>query len=145
MVFLPYKIFTIRTVPQIWRLITNFLITGPKFGMILDPYFLYTYASQLETSASRFSQPGDFFVYLVFCATVILVCFLIHPVFIICSLFPFLLCLRNLVLSARTALLLAVTVPGNEGDYPLHCAGDSIIRKTVKERLWSARNNGIPN
>lgn len=74
-VFLTYKFFTIREVPQLWRAVSTFLLTGPKFGMLMDPYFLYTYGSQLELQASRFSQPGDFFVYLVFVAVVILVSF----------------------------------------------------------------------
>ncbi|KAK3717258.1 hypothetical protein LTR37_005967 [Vermiconidia calcicola] len=65
-------VFTVRTFPQVWRLVTNFLITGPKLGMILDPYFLYTYCSSLEMTASRFSQPGDFLVYLVFVNLIIL-------------------------------------------------------------------------
>ena len=72
-VYLNYKIFSWKGLPQIWRLVTPFLLTGPKFGLLMDPYFLYTYGSQLETEASRFTQPGDFFVYLVFVALVILV------------------------------------------------------------------------
>jgi membrane associated rhomboid family serine protease len=72
-VFVQYYILTLRTFPQIWRLVTPFLLTGPGLGLLLDPYFLYTYGSALETEASRFSQPGDFFVYLVFVALVILV------------------------------------------------------------------------
>lgn len=72
-VFLRYKVFTFSSLPEIWRLVTAFILTGPKLGMILDPYFLYTYGSQLETGAVRFSQPGDFFVYLVFVAFVIMV------------------------------------------------------------------------
>jgi Derlin-2/3 len=73
MAFIPSYVFTYRMVPQIWRLVTNFFITGPKLGMILDPYFLFTYCSSLETTAARFSSPGDFFVYLVFCCVIILV------------------------------------------------------------------------
>jgi len=72
-VFLRYRVFTVTALPQLWRIVTTFILTGPKLGMILDPYFLYTYGSQLETQAARFSQPGDFFTYLVFVATVILV------------------------------------------------------------------------
>jgi hypothetical protein len=71
--FIPQYVFTLRMVPQIWRLVSNFFITGPKLGMILDPYFLFTYCSNLETTAARFSQPGDFFMYLGFCCVVILV------------------------------------------------------------------------
>ncbi|TKA31590.1 hypothetical protein B0A54_15723 [Friedmanniomyces endolithicus] len=63
-VFLREKLFTFTSVPQIWRLVTPFILTGPKLGLLLDPYFLYTYGSQLELEASRFTQPGDFFMYL---------------------------------------------------------------------------------
>jgi len=73
LVFDTYPIFTIRQIPQVWRIATSFLITGPKFGMALDPYFVFTYASSLETAASRFSQPGDFFMYLVFVSAIIVV------------------------------------------------------------------------
>ncbi len=73
-VFLREKLLTLTSVPQIWRLVTPFILTGPKLGLLLDPYFLYTYGSQLELEASRFTQPGDFFMYLVFVAAVILVC-----------------------------------------------------------------------
>lgn len=52
---------------------TPFILTGPKLGMILDPYFLYTYGSQLELEASRFTNPGDFFIYIIFVAVIILV------------------------------------------------------------------------
>lgn len=76
-VFLSYKIFTLASLPQIWRLVTPLILTGPKLGMILDPYFLYSYGSQLETGAARFSQPGDFFVYLVFVCSIILVSVLV--------------------------------------------------------------------
>ncbi|KAI7111706.1 hypothetical protein KC337_g18964, partial [Hortaea werneckii] len=31
-VFLGYKVFTIREVPQLWRIVTTFVLTGPKFG-----------------------------------------------------------------------------------------------------------------
>ncbi|KAI7471406.1 hypothetical protein KC357_g6040 [Hortaea werneckii] len=72
-VFLGYKVFTIREVPQLWRIVTTFVLTGPKFGLIMDPYFLYTYGSQLEMQAARFTGPGDFFVYLIFVAFVILI------------------------------------------------------------------------
>ncbi|KAF2811575.1 DER1-domain-containing protein [Mytilinidion resinicola] len=55
-----------RLPPQIWRVVTAFLVTKPKLSIILDPYFLYTYASSLETESPRFTAPGDFFTYLVF-------------------------------------------------------------------------------
>jgi len=59
-------------VPQVWRLGTSFLITKPKFAILLDPYFLYQYGSGLERESTRFSQPGDFFVYTIFLCSVIL-------------------------------------------------------------------------
>ncbi|KAK5115916.1 hypothetical protein LTR62_000372 [Meristemomyces frigidus] len=71
-VFVRERIFTLTSIPQLWRIITPFLLTGPKFGLLMDPYFLYTYGSQLETEATRFTQPGDFFIYLVFVAVIIL-------------------------------------------------------------------------
>ncbi|TKA77237.1 hypothetical protein B0A49_00778 [Cryomyces minteri] len=68
-----YRPWILTLFPQLWRLVTPFLLTGPKLGMILDPYFLYTYGSSLETESARFTQPGDFFVYLVFvCSTILL-------------------------------------------------------------------------
>lgn len=36
-VFLPSNLLTIP--PQIWRLFSSFLLTGPKFGIMYDPYF----------------------------------------------------------------------------------------------------------
>lgn len=42
----------------------------------MDPYFLYQYGSQLETGSARFSDPGSFFVYIVFVGAVIMVSFL---------------------------------------------------------------------
>lgn len=66
-------VFTWRMLPQVWRFVTPFFITGPKFGLLMDPYFLWTYASQLELEATRFSQPGDFFTYITFVCSVIMV------------------------------------------------------------------------
>ncbi|KAG9246242.1 Der1-like family-domain-containing protein [Calycina marina] len=57
--------------PQLWRIPTSFLLTGPQLGMIFDTYFIYTYGSKLETASSRFSQPGDFATYLGFVALAI--------------------------------------------------------------------------
>jgi Derlin-2/3 len=72
-VFYKDYIFTRKIFPQLWRPLTAFLITKPKFAILLDPYFCYQYGSGLERESSRFSQPGDFFVYTAFCATVIVV------------------------------------------------------------------------
>lgn len=73
-------VFTTKMVPQIWRVFTAFLITKPKFAILLDPYFLYQYGSQLERESSRFAQPGDFFVYTMFVGSVIVVsiCLFVH-------------------------------------------------------------------
>jgi len=73
LVFLPYRMFTIRQVPQLWRLLTPFLLTGPQFGLIFDPYFLWTYGKELEVDSSRFSEPGSFLVFLVFVGVFVLV------------------------------------------------------------------------
>ena len=72
-------VFTWRALPQVWRFVTPFFITGPKFGLLMDPYFLWTYASQLELEATRFSSPGDFFTYITFVCSVILVSFAHFP------------------------------------------------------------------
>lgn len=66
-------VFTLKMMPQVWRLVTSFMITKPKFGILMDPYFLYQYGSGLEMESSRFSQPGDFFVYTMFVGSAIVV------------------------------------------------------------------------
>ncbi|KAI9746476.1 MAG: hypothetical protein M1818_000189 [Claussenomyces sp. TS43310] len=58
--------------PQIWRLATSCILSGPQLGILLDPYFLYTYGSQLEVGSPRFTQPGDFLMYIIFCCTTII-------------------------------------------------------------------------
>ncbi|CAD0113720.1 unnamed protein product [Aureobasidium uvarum] len=70
-VFIPRLVFKLWT-PQVWRLVTAFLITSEKLGIIMDPYFLFTYCKALEVDSPRFAQPGDFFVALVFNCSVIL-------------------------------------------------------------------------
>jgi hypothetical protein len=70
--YMPF-IFTTKAWPQLWRLLTAFLITKPKFAILMDPYFLYQYGSLLERESSRFSQPGDFFMYTAFVSAVIVV------------------------------------------------------------------------
>jgi Derlin-2/3 len=82
--FIDY-IFTIKQVPQVWRLFTSFLITKPKFAILLDPYFLYQYGSGLERESTRFSQPGDFFVYTAFLCSVILVSAAPYLSYFLCS------------------------------------------------------------
>ncbi|KAL7771624.1 hypothetical protein CFE70_001571 [Pyrenophora teres f. teres 0-1] len=70
-IFASDYVFTTRMFPQLWRIFTAFLITKPKFAILLDPYFLYQYGSSIERESSRFSQPGDFFVYTLFVGSVI--------------------------------------------------------------------------
>jgi Derlin-2/3 len=72
-VFASQLVFTTKMFPQLWRVVTAFLITKPKFAILLDPYFLYQYGSSIERESSRFSQPGDFFVYTMFVGSVIVV------------------------------------------------------------------------
>ncbi|KAL4890409.1 Der1-like family-domain-containing protein [Aspergillus ambiguus] len=68
--FLPRLLF--RLLPQAWRLITPFLLTRPSMAFVFDLYFLYTYSSRLESNSPRFTGPGDFFTYVIFVASVIL-------------------------------------------------------------------------
>ncbi|PWY64984.1 DER1-domain-containing protein [Aspergillus heteromorphus CBS 117.55] len=63
--------FVFKFLPEIWRLFSPFMITGPGISLIFDVYFMYTYGSQLETGSSRLSAPGDFVTYLFFVASVI--------------------------------------------------------------------------
>lgn len=59
--------------PQLWRLGTTFLITGPNLGLLLDTYFLYSYLSQLEIGNPRFSRKEDLAWYLIFVGGTIMV------------------------------------------------------------------------
>ncbi|RJE22127.1 Der1-like family [Aspergillus sclerotialis] len=58
--------------PQIWRLCTSFMMTGPKWSFFFDLYHMHNFGSGLEKDSPRFSGPGDFFTYVVFVGTVIL-------------------------------------------------------------------------
>lgn len=123
--FLKDYVFTIRQLPQIWRLVTAFFITGPQLGLIMDPFFLYHYSSQLETGSPRFSRPGAYAWYIFFVASVIMVSTSYpHPLHFL-RFFP-----HNLVLSARTVFY---NCHGSwkRGRSPLHCAA-SVIRKILK-------------
>jgi len=56
--------------PQIWRLFTAFLLTGPQLGLLFDAYFSYQYLSQLERG--RYSKKEDLLWYLTFiCGTIL--------------------------------------------------------------------------
>ncbi|GCB24746.1 centromere/microtubule-binding protein cbf5 [Aspergillus awamori] len=61
-----------KTLPEIWRLFSPFMITGPGLSLIFDLYFMFTYGSRLETESPRFSAPGDFFTYVSFVASIIM-------------------------------------------------------------------------
>ncbi|KAK2058549.1 Der1-like family protein [Colletotrichum caudatum] len=67
--FAPDLLFKIP--PQIWRIGTNFLITGPKLSLLFDPYLMYTYLSALEVGNPRFARREDLIWYLMFVCTVI--------------------------------------------------------------------------
>ncbi|KAK3946072.1 Der1-like family-domain-containing protein [Diplogelasinospora grovesii] len=54
-----------RLPPQVWRLVTSFLLSSPQLGIILDPYFAYQYLSQLEMSNPKFNRKEDLVWYLV--------------------------------------------------------------------------------
>jgi hypothetical protein len=58
--------------PQLWRLATCFMLTG-GFGIIFEIYGIYQYGSKCETANPKLSKPGDFFTYLVFICTILLV------------------------------------------------------------------------
>ncbi|EYE99516.1 centromere/microtubule-binding protein Cbf5, partial [Aspergillus ruber CBS 135680] len=58
--------------PEVWRLGSSFLLTGPQLDFLFDLYFMFTYGSALETNSPRLNGPGDFFTYVFFVATVIL-------------------------------------------------------------------------
>jgi Derlin-2/3 len=88
-----YTPYLLKFPPEIWRLVTSFLITGKDLNVIFDTYFckgqhgtyvgqanrwltcttVYTYGSKLESASPRFSQPGDFMTYILFVCFTILV------------------------------------------------------------------------
>lgn len=113
-VFFKDYVFTLRQLPQIWRAFTAFFVTGPSLGLIMDPFFLYHYSTQLEVGSPRFSGPGAYVFYLLFVSLVILVSTnLLHS-------FPNTIFLLSSTTSKYLPVqpLLAVTVPGIEGDCP---------------------------
>lgn len=67
--------------PQLWRICSAFLLTNRGLNALFDLYFTWVYSTGLELNSPRFSQPGDFFVYVVFNMAVILVGpFISYPV-----------------------------------------------------------------
>ena len=126
--FLKDYVFTLRQLPQLWRLVTAFCITGPQLGLIMDPFFFWQYSNKLENGNPRFSQPGAYAVYLFFNAVIILVSasfFGPRSTKFFCTSHP------SIYLPGQ--FILAVTVPGIEENCPLHCgsARHSQILKSV--------------
>ncbi|RMZ78599.1 hypothetical protein DV738_g3759, partial [Chaetothyriales sp. CBS 135597] len=108
--FAPSLIFKLW-VPQVWRLVTPFFLTGGGIGFVIDLYFspsppaatttyllalgkvltpssVWLYGTGLERNSPRFSQPGDFFTFVIFCAVVITLIagFLLHAMIFTSSL-----------------------------------------------------------
>ncbi|RMJ25090.1 Der1-like family [Aspergillus sp. HF37] len=80
--FSPSRIFKLP--PEIWRPFSAFLLTGRGIGFFLDLYHMFKYGSALERDSPWFSGPDDFFVYVLFVGTVILLtagCYLGFGVF----------------------------------------------------------------
>lgn len=59
--------------PQLWRLATCFMVTGPGLGLLFDTYFLYRYMADLESGHPRFPRKADLVWYLMFVCSAILV------------------------------------------------------------------------
>ena len=57
--------------PQVWRLVTPFLVTGPMLGIPFDTYWLYRYLTQLETGHAKFPNTSDLVWYLMFVGGII--------------------------------------------------------------------------
>ena len=133
--------------PHLWRLLTPFLLTGSGFSFVFDLYFsksgtnlcaentvdinpVFTYASGLELNSPRFTQPGDFFIYVVFIATIVWVSLFFGRLTI--HIFkPFTSPTPKHLAYLPAQPFLAEAVPGTEEDYPC-CAYSSVIRKSVK-------------
>ncbi|KAH7318580.1 centromere/microtubule-binding protein cbf5 [Stachybotrys elegans] len=59
--------------PQVWRLVTSFLITEPQLGIIFDTYFVYQYLGQMEMGmGARFARREDVLWYLMVVGSFIL-------------------------------------------------------------------------
>ena len=86
---------------------------------------MYIYGSKLETASPRFSQPGDFFTYVLFVAATIIVGFDFRS----CQVIP--LFAPSHLHTARVVYLFTIAVLKDEEDYPCTSAG-SVIRKKLK-------------
>jgi hypothetical protein len=142
--------------PQVWRPLTAFLITKPKFGILLDPYFCYQYGSGLERESARFSAPGDFAVYTAFVGGIIAVSDAVVFWELVLSVPPrFFGCMDTPVCNTksprhicpRSLSILAVAVPGIEEEYPcasprsaftIHRAGCGVV-SVVGMPAWKAQ------
>jgi hypothetical protein len=62
-----------RLPPEIWRLATNFFLSGAQMGIIMDPYFAYQYLKQLEMANSKFPRKEDVLWYLMTVGSFIIV------------------------------------------------------------------------
>ncbi|KAL7823350.1 Der1-like family protein [Trichoderma gracile] len=63
--------------PQLWRLVTCFLITLPNLGILFDTFHMYIYMSRLERGHPRLSRREDFVWYLIFiCGTILILNYL---------------------------------------------------------------------
>lgn len=69
--FAPYTL--LRIPPGIWRPFTAFFLTTPKLGIVLDPYFVYQYMTQLEVASTKFPRKEDLLWYLLTVGTMIIV------------------------------------------------------------------------
>jgi Derlin-2/3 len=76
--FTPSTLFQIP--PGIWRPFTAFFLSTPKLGIILDPYFVYQYVTQLEVASTRFPRKEDLLWYLLTVGTMIIVSSYLLPV-----------------------------------------------------------------
>ena len=85
--------------PQLWRFITPFLLTGGGFNALWDMYMFWTYTTELELSSPRFTQPGDFATYVFFIASSVMVSHLvlIHYTLPFCS--SRLICLKRFLMA----------------------------------------------
>ncbi|EPE02930.1 der1-like family protein [Ophiostoma piceae UAMH 11346] len=63
----------LRMPPQIWRLVTGFMMTSPKLSIVMDPYFLFSYLKQIEVGNPRFPRREDMIWYLVCIASFIMI------------------------------------------------------------------------
>lgn len=117
-------------------------------------YPVYTYSSALENDSPLFSMPGDYFIYVIFVGTVIVVSHeaagsnlpqLEHGRSIEHVLAHITLALL-FYLSPRIicppSLFLAAAVPGNEGDYPCTLYSPSFAKKSLRGCIGCG-NGGI--